>query len=316
MHLERSELLLNIFWPKWGQILRFLIKNGDKTMGERRDPGLIDRVQAERLNAVSLAFPDKDEMVRQAMENIRKQGHVLEASNREVIEFSRACIDEIERLHNVPDIIQNPSASIDVIWIISAPGLLLEHGSKPGWSAQFPWLDDCEWEVVGAGFALAEAITASRLRKPINQLTKEDAVNEGPWIIYNSNAWENEFVETILNEAPSLSIATEKVSIYQPRAKDPAYVRTLDQARDIRIPDEVRPGTDIAICVLAAQWVRLGRYLAAAQSLPGNTNVIVIPVSSPKGHEREHAIMETQGALVSVYKNHDAVVNPIGYRIK
>lgn len=285
-------------------------------MSERREGLLPDLERLSKIAPEPMTFFDKEEMVREIIANIRKQGHVLEASGEEVSKLALSCINEIEELHNVPDIIQDPPAEVDVIWIISAPGLLLDHGSKPGWSAKYPWLDGCEWEVVGAGFALAETVTAKRLQKPVDQVTREDIKEHGPWIVYNSNSWENEAVETILKESPSLPIPQEKVYIYQPEgADDPSYIRTADQARDIRMPSEFQPRF-ISISVLAVQWVRLGRLLAATQTLPENASVLVVPTPSPKGYEREYAIMETQGVVINVYKNHNAAFEPIRYRLR
>ena len=184
-------------------------------MSERRE-GL--RPDLERFNKVfePITFSDKEEMVRQVITNIKRQGHVLEASDEEASTLAFSCINEIEQLHNVSDVVKDPPTEVDVIWIISAPGLLLEHGSKPGWSADIHWMDDCEWEVVGAGFALSEAVTAKRIQKGVDQINKDDIREHGPWIVYNINPWENEAVETILEESHLLPIPREKVYIYVP----------------------------------------------------------------------------------------------------
>lgn len=134
----------------------------------------------------------------------------------------------------------------------------------------------------------------------------------GPWILYNSNSWENEAVEIMLDESPSLPISKNKVSIYVPNAKDPNYIRTADQAKDVRMPTNIRP-RKIAICVLAAQWVRLGRLLAKTQALPKEAEVLVVPILSPRGYEVKHAIMEARGAVINFFKNHNAEFAPIPY---
>lgn len=283
-------------------------------MPERRESLLPDLERLSKPTIEPITFSDKEGMVRQVIANVKGQGYILEASDEEASWLALACINEIEQLHKVPDIVQDPPTDIDVIWIISAPGLLLEHGSKPGWSAQFTWLDNCEWEVVGAGFALAEAVTAKRLQKPVNQVTKDDFKEHGPWVVYNSNPWENEALKTILKESSSLPIPQEKVYIYQPNREDPSYLRTVDQARDLRMPLGVQPRI-LAISILAAQWVRLGRILAATQSLPENAGLLVVPTLSPGGYESEHAIMETQGAVINAYKHHNAGLDPIKYQL-
>lgn len=284
-------------------------------MRERRESLLPDLERLSKPTREPITFSDKEGMVRQVIANIGDHGYILGVSDQEASRLALACINEIEQLHKVPDIVQDPPTDIDVIWIISAPGLLLEHGSKPGWSAQFTWLDNCEWEVVGAGFALVETVTAKRLQKSVDQVTREDTKEHGPWIVYNSNTWENEAVETILRESPSLPISPEKVFIYQPDTEYPGYVRTIDQARGLRMPALLQPRL-IAISVLAAQWVRLGRLLAATRTLPENREVLVVPTLSPKGYEREHAIMETQGAVVSAYQDFNAALEPVGYRLR
>ena len=264
---------------------------------------------------LGFSFQDKEQMPDTIVSNVIKQHPTLEEiPYNQMRDLAVECIEEIERLHNVPDIIENPPEDIDVIWVIGAPGLLLEHGSKPGWSANFPWMDNLEWENFGSAFALATAVTAKRLRKDADQVTREDALRSGPWIIYNDPAYEP--VNTILQESNGIPIPLEKTLIYGEFTDKDGNVQpiknTADQVDSIRMPEGVNP-RKIAICVLSAQWVRLGRLLAKAKTLPGGSGILVVPTPTPVGHEREHAIIECQGVLVNAFKNNNAERTPIIY---
>lgn len=265
-----------------------------------------------------LAFPSITQMAKKVVANAQEQHtdlNEIETGNLE--DLALGCINEIEKLHNAPDILKNPPEDIDVVWIISAPGLLTRWGSKPGWSSQFPWLNECERKVVGKGLNLVFSVTARRLNKPVEEITKEDVLANGPWVVYNAPDLENADVEKIL-EDPDIKIPRKKVYIFSDFKDDSGQIlmikNTADQVRSIHMPQGVHP-RKIAICVLAAQWVRLGRLLAKPQTLPKDTKVIVVPIQSPVGHEAEHAIMESTGAVVNAFKNGNATTEPISYSI-
>lgn len=122
----------------------------------------------------TFVFPRKQEMVKEIIDSAKEQHPELNQVNIMNLEqFGSQCIDEIEVLYNAPNILQNPPEDIDVIWIISAPGLLLEQGLKPGWSSNFPWLDNCEREVVGSAFALAGGLLQKDFRNLLIRLQRE-----------------------------------------------------------------------------------------------------------------------------------------------
>lgn len=276
----------------------------------------LDRLEREKEGGFS--FKDKEEMPGTVVKNVIGQFPILaDAPYLEMRELASACVDEVERLHNAPDIMKNPPEDIDVIWVVGAPGLLLEHGSKPGWSSNFPWMDNLEWENFGSAFALAIAVTARRLGKNVDEVTRQDVLEAGPWIIYNDPAYQP--VVTILEESNGIPIPLKKTLIYGEFTDDEGKVQpirnTKDQVDCIRMPEGVKPRR-IAICILGAQMVRLGRLLAKTNKLPAGAEILVVPTPSPVGHEREHAIMECQGAVVNVFKNGNAEKEPISYKTK
>ena len=79
------------------------------------------------------------------------------------------------------------------------------------------------------------------------------------------------------------------------------------------MPEGVNP-RKIAICVLAAQMVRLGRLLAKTNNLSPSSQILVVPTASPRGWKRQHAIMECEGAVINVFKHGIAEITPIGYQ--
>lgn len=288
----------------------------DEIISNRRSPLRPDIDRFGKEGGMSFLFEDKGGMPTKIVQNVIDQFPVLAESPREgMLNLAGKCVDEIERLHNAPDIIRDPPSDIDVIWVIGAPGLLLEHGSKPGWSSKFPWMDNLEWENFGSAFALATAITAKRLGKGVDQVTRQDVLESGPWIIYNDPAYEP--VKIILQESNGIPIPLEKTLLYGEFTDREGNVRpiknTVDQVECVRMPEGVNP-RKIAICVLAAQWVRLGRLLAKTNNLPKDSEILVVPTPSPLGHEREHAIMECQGAVIYFFKHGIAEKTPLEYK--
>lgn len=263
-----------------------------------------------------ISFDNKERMPDEILQNIISQFPTLaDCPYDEMRELAAECVDEIERLHNVPDIIKNPPEDIDVIWVIGAPGLLLEHGSKPGWSAYFRWMDNLEWENFGSAFALTNGVTARRLGKPVEEVTRQHVLESGPWLIYNDLAWEP--VKIILQESNGIPIPLEKTLLYGEFTDREGRVlpirNTVDQVNCIRMPEGVNP-RKIAIVCLAAQMVRLGRLVAKTNNLPAGTEILVVPTPSPLGYERQHAIMESQGAVINAFKHGNAEKTPIEYK--
>lgn len=277
-------------------------------------------VRKKRTGPFAFTGKDKKWMTLQILENVLAQGHQVpeDVTQAGMIGLGFNCVAEIERLYNVPDIIPHPPADIDAIWIISAPGSVThEQGVKPGWSSEFPWMDNMEWEVVGNALALAVSVTAKRLEKPVEQVTKKDVQQHGPWLIYNSQPGEVEPIYRILTESPNLQIPLEKVLLYDKfvdnSGRERTLVNTADQAESIRMPEDLQPRR-LAICVLAAQWVRLGRILAQVQTLPRQAGVLVVPTFTPARYREVHAIMESQGAVVNWLKGKGAL-EPIRYHL-
>ena len=118
----------------------------------------------------SFTFSKKPEIIKEIISStIAQHPDLLSIPLENLESFAKNCIDEIERLHNIPDIVNSPPEDIDVVWAISAPGLLLTKGSKSNWSSNFPWLDNCEREVVGKSIDLIAAVTSKRLNKRISE---------------------------------------------------------------------------------------------------------------------------------------------------
>ncbi len=256
-------------------------------------------------------FADKATLASEVVDSAKEQWENLKSADSDaILALAKKCIDEIEHLHNVADIILDPPEDIDAIWSISAPGWLTKEGSVPGWCANFPQLDGCEKEVMGKTIDLATAVTAKRLHKKPQEVTREDILKHGPWIIYNGPPEESQDLATYLT-MPDVKIAREKVYIFDKKKNGQDIFNTIDQADSIDMPPAVTV-RKVAISVLAAQWVRLGRLLASTKTLP-DVPVVLVPTSSPKGFEKEHAVMESRGAVINVFQHHITGVEEIQY---
>lgn len=256
-------------------------------------------------------FTKRESMPLEVVAQAKKQWPNLQnINNGTLLKMADGCINEIENLHNAIEITENPPEDIDVIWDISAPGWLMKKGSMPGWSSNYPELDNCEKEVVERTINLTLVITAKRLGKLVHEVTKEDVLNHGPLITYNGPPLESADFTQFLKR-PNSKIPLQKAYIFDKISRR-GIVNTFDQAKSIHMPPNVHP-RKIAISVLAAQWVRLGRLLAKAKTLRKGIPIILVPTPSPRGFEREHAIMESKGALINTFEHHRSSAKPILY---
>lgn len=79
--------------------------------------------------------------------------------------------------------------SIDAVLVFSGPGdyfrpLKPERNEQP----YQRWRDQ---DRIRAGVAVVRNVTANRLEKPVNQVTKDDVLNHGPFMVYNGQPSEN-----------------------------------------------------------------------------------------------------------------------------
>lgn len=217
-----------------------------------------------------------------------------------MLNLANDCLAEIEKI-DIPTIKHNSLPKIDVVWIISAPGLLLKRGAKPGWSNKFKWMNNFEHKVVKRG--VDYAVKMKRLS------------GIQPWIIYNGTP--NECKDFQYYVTKRADVDKNKVYIFDKiteieNTRD--IKNTTDQANSIHFPHTMKP-RGIVISILAVQWIRLGRILAKSQTIDPKTKIYILPTLTLRNHLAEHATMEIRGTLVNCFKLHNAKKSPIDYRI-
>jgi hypothetical protein len=89
-----------------------------------------------------------------------------------------------------------PTADIDMVWVLSAPGTAKEASNDGAYSGvSFDRMN------IDKGVETVLRVTALRLGKPVEEVTREDVETSGPVLFYNGEDAETEKVNYLQNEA-------------------------------------------------------------------------------------------------------------------
>jgi hypothetical protein len=166
---------------------------------------------------------------------------------------------------------------IDAVWVFSGPGTFFTP-LDPGEPAHFAWMD--RYRIL-YGLSIVRKITAKRLQKSFEAITRHDILEHGPLFIYNGNPEENAALRKAFSGAGH-SMPQEKIIIVDNVEKENISVpiqNTLDQVESFPtklIGREIRHR--IAVVSHAAHLSRILRYLEEYQIFPDNIVVELFPV--------------------------------------
>jgi len=158
-----------------------------------------------------------------------------------------------------------PSANIDMVWVFSAPGTVSDEPNAGPYRGKLFNL-----ELIEEGIRIGREVTALRLGKPVDDVTKEDIEAVGPVLFYNGERQikghkypQNEHLEALIAE-PDFAFPESKVLIDDiDEANTPGQVKQLAE----RLGSQPKHFTNIAVVSAFQHSPRVGRYLEKYKGL-------------------------------------------------
>jgi hypothetical protein len=184
-----------------------------------------------------------------------------------------------------------PSADIDMVWALAAPGTYYEP-SQDGLYAAPDTHPDLSYDRcnVNAGIEVVQGVTAARLDKPSTAVTKDDIAAHGPALFYNGEDPDTAGYKYGHNEAlkkavesgdfplPASNVAIDRIAT----GITPSQVEGYAAYREAQLQRGETPATKVAVAALFWHLPRVGRYLTHYQDrLPGVT-FVPVPVHVPQ----------------------------------
>ena len=194
----------------------------------------------------------------------------------ERMELVHQVVDELRELKEQPPF--EPTADIDTVWVLSAPGTIKElsqDGIYNGVSA--------DKKVIEHGIDLVRKITALRLDKDPEAVTKDDIESAGPILYYNgedSDTEKTNYPQNLhLQEAaknPDFPLPESKLVIgHIEVANTPAQVRDF-----MEYLQHSHPTGKVAVVSLIQHSIRVSRYLQQYKELvPEDVTLLNAPVA-------------------------------------
>ena len=159
-----------------------------------------------------------------------------------------------------------PTADIDMVWVVSAPGTVKEAPND------WPYEDVLfDLDLVEEGIRVVKSVTGLRLGKDPKDVTKSDIEDYGPTLFYNGEDEETRDYKYPQNAHlremmanPNFPLPLSKVIIGRiPEIGTPAQVKEL--ARQLR--QNSQRAQKIAVVAGLPHLARVGRYLSHHQEL-------------------------------------------------
>lgn len=158
-----------------------------------------------------------------------------------------------------------PSADIDMVWVFSAPGTVNDEPNAGPYKDRLFNLD-----LINEGVRIVQEVTALRLHKSVNEITKLEIESDGPVLFYNGeraskghNYPQNEHFEALVAD-PNFPLPVSKVLI-----DDIEEVNTPGQIKQLaeRLENKSEQFSNIAVVSAVQHSLRVGRYLEKYKDL-------------------------------------------------
>lgn len=196
----------------------------------------------------------------------------------------------------------------DAVWVFSGPGTFFK-ALESGEQNLTKWMD--RYRIL-YGLAIVKQVTAKRLNKNADEITKEDILQNGPLFIYNGNEIENTDIRKALRHELSI-LPAEKVLIID-KVKTDARIEdietTLDQIKSF--PKELigkQIKKRIAIVSHAPHIARILRYFEEFKLFPETITVEVFSITPI--HDQALYMHEEMEKIWQYFQKGDLSWNPI-----
>lgn len=172
-----------------------------------------------------------------------------------------------------------PTADIDMVWVLSAPGTAKEASNDGAYSGvSFDRMN------IDKGVEAVMKVTALRLNKPLEEVTRDDVEASGPTLFYNGEDAETENVNYLQNEAfqelisePDFPIPESKIVI--DRIPTISTVPQVKGLAEYLKNSETLP-RKVAAVSLFPHGPRVGRYIEHYRNMfPEGVEFTNVPVN-------------------------------------
>ena len=172
-----------------------------------------------------------------------------------------------------------PQEDWDVVWVISGPEIDFAGNVNPG-EKVIPNYNQTK-QRFEAGLKIARDVTALRLQKQPEEVTKEDIENSGPSIYYNAKAASNEYIREIAQPNNLLetkyNFPGQKIIV----TNNESIMNTDHQFEDF--PAEMtKPNAKIVIVSNLHHLPRIKRYVQKYPEKLPSEQVVLYPVPVQK----------------------------------
>jgi len=198
------------------------------------------------------------------------------------------------------------TGGIGIVWVFSGPGTFLSplKGDDEEIKA---WLDQRR---LSQGILLVLQVTALRLGKPGQTVTKKDVVENGPMLVYNGIPIENEVFRSVMN-LPGFPIPYELILVIDEvegeEGKSQSIRHTGDQVKSfspILVDHFMGGATEVALVSSAPHFPRILRYLEMHRSIPEEYQIRSFPIPSEPELAVVYATEEIEALCQYLGKGH------------
>lgn len=186
-----------------------------------------------------------------------------------------------------------PEVTGDIVGVqvFSGPGTVLEPLSK----GDSPWNSWCDARRVQQGISIVLETTALRLKKHINDVTREDIAHNGPLLIYNGVPEKSENADLLaLTNLARFRIPESRMKVFGQVGKRD-IVHTGDQVESF--PSDALESLHHGVVALvsnAPHFPRILRYLELHRTIPSRFMVRCFPIPSDRRWTTQYATNEIE----------------------
>ena len=178
----------------------------------------------------------------------------------------REALDQAWFMHHNPETL--PAADIDIVWAVSAPGTAEETAYFPEGPKNPYNGTSYNQDIIEHAASTVVEVTARRLGKTPEEVTREDILHHGPILLYNGESpttkntrFPNQNADFLkICEAEGFPVPPEKIAVGEiSEAHTPAQVQQL--AQYLMATPSLTNCRSIAVVCGLPHTVRTGRYL-------------------------------------------------------
>ena len=198
-----------------------------------------------------------------------------------------------------------PNPDIDLVWSFSGPGTVLQ----PLKDYEEPWMAWMDANRLQRAILLVHEVTALRIGKPVQRVSRSDISATGPILFYNGIPVEMKAFRTIIS-LPDFPMPVEKiVTVSEVLRPGESETKDINNTRDqvLSYPRDrfEKPApTAVGLVSSAAHLPRVLRYINLIRPFEPETQVHCFPIHSDHAWAAIDAVRETERIVAYCQAGH------------